>query len=134
MVGKTILAWMDEHERHPGYLARKAGLSAGALIALIVGEDAAIPAELKALEEAMALAPGQLVEAASENAGGVGAKKDPLTCLTVKEVAARMQVSEDTVRKEMELGMLHCITVGQRVKRIPWAALQQRLDRWEIGA
>ena len=56
---------------------------------------------------------------------------DPLRCYTVDDVAARMQVHPDTVRKEIREGALKTIRVGDRGVRIPHSALEMRLTRWE---
>lgn len=39
-------------------------------------------------------------------------------------------MSTDTVRSEMDSGALGYIIVGQRVRRIPHEALEQRISRW----
>ena len=131
MLGKRLLSWMDEHERTIGYLCRKAGVPLDHLIGLITGEVAPDEEVLGRLVKATGLLPEQLE---SEGAApGVGDAADPLRCLTVKEVAARMRVSEDTVRWEMDAGVLGSITIGQRVKRVPISALEQRLAAWRQG-
>ena len=111
MVGKQLLSWMDEHERTPAYVCRKAGLELDELIALITGEVAPEEEVLSRLVEATGLLPEQLQSAEAEPVSE--RIIDPLRCLTVKEVAALMQASEDTVRAEIDSGILGSITVGQ---------------------
>ena len=57
----------------------------------------------------------------------VVAEARPLRCYRVKEVAELLQVSPDTVRKEMTTGVLGHIVVGDRAHRIPHSALEARL-------
>ena len=63
------------------------------------------------VEQVMDLSPGEL-----QKAGQAVIRNrepaDPLRCFTVREVAGRMRVSEDTVRQEMATGVLPFITVG----------------------
>ena len=129
MIGKTILTWMDAEDRTLSFLARTAGVNVEMLVALITGGGVATPEELSALELAMDLPRGTL-EPGSIPADPTAGPDDPLHCLTVKEVAALLQVSEDTVRAEIERGALGSITIGQRVKRVPKAALEKRLSTW----
>ena len=129
MLGKKLLSWMDEHERTPGYLCRKSGLALDELIALITGDALPTDANLTTLAEATGLPREQMESNVGDLEAGQPAT-DPLHCLTVKEVAALMHVSEDTVRWEMDEGVLGHITVGQRAKRVPRAALEQRLSEW----
>jgi len=126
MVGKLILSWMDEHERTPGYLCRKSGLTLDEIIDLITGAVVPTDTALEALAEATGLPPDQLQANAADLAVSER-EPDPLHCLTVKQVAELLQVSPDTVRAEMDSGALGSITFGQRVKRIPREALERRL-------
>ena len=126
---KIILMWMVENDRSFGYLCGKAGLSPECLVNLITGYAMPIPQELAALEQAMDLPAGQLLRSNALNVTTAYAP-DPLRCFTVREVAERMKVHEGTVRKEMEQGILGWILVGERARRIPEQALEERLSRW----
>ena len=129
MLGKQLLSWMDEHERTPGFLCRNSGLALDELIELITGVVVPDEAVLGRLAETTGLLPEQLQQQAADQA--VGKREvDPLRCFTVKEVARLLQVSEDTIRAEMDSGVLGSITIGQRVKRVPVSALEQRLSAW----
>lgn len=128
MLGKQLLSWMDEHERTPGYLCRKAGVGLDQLISLIVGEVVPDEEVLCRLVEATGLLPEQLQSAEADS--GAEEAIDPLSCLTVKDVAALLQVSTDTVRSEIDAGALGSILLGQRVRRIPREALEQRIAGW----
>ena len=112
MVGKHLLSWMDEHERTPGYLCRRSGLSLEELIELITGN---VPAELllDCLAESTGI-PRELLQPSSPEPAVGAPGPDPLRCLTVKEAAALLQVSEDTVRSEIDSGALGSVTIGQR--------------------
>ena len=129
MIGKTILTWMDAQDRTLSFLARTAGVNVEVLVRLITGGGVATREELSALEHAMDLPQGSL-EAGTILADPTAVSDDPLRCLTVKEVAALLQVSEDTVRAEIESGALGSVTIGLRVKRVPRAALEKRLSTW----
>lgn len=129
MLGALLLGWMEEQERTVGFLCRKSGLTIDELIALITGAVAPTDTVLAALAEATGVPLERLQTSAADVE--VGERKlDPLHCLTVKQVAALLQVSEDTVRAEIDAGTLGSITVGQRVKRIPREALDARLAGW----
>lgn len=52
---------------------------------------------------------------------------DPLQCLKVKDMAALLQVSEDTSRRAIEIGSLPSFRVGERNIRISRMALEQHL-------
>lgn len=129
MLGRFLISWMYEQERTPVYLCREAGVDPDKLIDLIVG--AAAPGEdtLNRLAEATGLPLDQLRQAAADQAAGTR-EDDPLRCFRVRDVAQILQVSEDTVRAEMDSGSLGSVTFGQRVKRVPREALEQRLSQW----
>ena len=74
------------------------------------------------------------LQRAAQSATHDGKPVDSLRCYTVKQVAQRLNVSPDTVRSEIETGSLGSITVGQRAKRIPQEALEERLSRWREEA
>ena len=132
MVGRKLLSWMDEQERTPGYLCRISGLTLDDLIALITGDAVPNDEALAALAEATGV-PREQLQSHGVDPEAAELATDPLRCLTVKQVSALMQVSEDTVRWEMDEGVLGSITIGQRVKRVPIAALEQRLSAWRKG-
>ena len=129
MVGKSILEWMVEQDRTVAYLARQADLETEMLIGVIAGGAVPTDDAVAALAEATGI-PREQLQSNGVNPEDVEFLTDPLRCLTVKEVAARMKVSEDTVRWEMDAGVLGHITIGQRVKRIPVSALEKRLSGW----
>ena len=130
MVRLTILRWLFREERTISHLAKSCGVSDEALVEFLAGTGAADAAMLTALEQAMDLAEGSLQQAADEEGAKTG-DGDPLRCFTVDEVAARMKVHPDTVRKEINQGKLRHIVVGDRGKRVPWNALEERLAQWE---
>ena len=129
MLGRNLMKWMYEHERTPVYLCRRAGMDPDDLIDLIVGTAEPGEGILNRLAEATELPLDQLQTSAADRAVGERAT-DPLRCYTVKETANRMSVSPDTVRSEMDSGALGYIIVGQRARRIPHQALEERLGRW----
>ena len=102
------------------------------LIALITGAVTPDEEVLSRLVKATGLVPEELQTC---EAGPVAERAiDSLRCLTVKEVAELLRVSEDTVRAEMDSGPLGSIIIGQRVRRIPREALEQRLSGWRGAA
>ena len=124
---QAVLTWMAEQDRTLGYLANRAGVDAHALAQALAGVMAPEGAMLAALETAMNLAEGELsrdVEHSPDNG------TDGLRCFTVDEVAARMQVHPDTVRKEIREGALQHIVVGDRAIRVPHNALEERFSQW----
>ena len=129
MMGKHLLLWMHEQERTPAYLCRISGLTLDELIALITGDAVPSDEAVAALTEATGVPREQLESNGADREVGERGT-DPLRCFTVKEVAALLQVSEDTVRAEIESGALGSVTIGLRVKRVPRAALEKRLSTW----
>ena len=130
MVGTIVLKWLVDQDRTVGYLARQAGVDTDALVHVITGGMPVDAQDLLALEHAMGVPEGKLQQAADVGPSPEE-RPDPLVCFTVKQVALMLQVSEDTVRAEVDDGVLGSIVVGQRVRRIPRAALEDRLSRWE---
>ncbi len=124
-MGEVILDWMNANDRTLSYLARASELDADLLIALITGQSMAADHDRETLAAAMGMGVGELVQSSDSPAV---ADTHPLRCYTVREVAALLQVSEDTVRKEMATGALHYLVVGERAMRIPHAALQRRVS------
>ena len=125
-----VLSWLAQEERTIPYLARLCGASVGALVAFLAGSEAGDTEMLTALELALDLPEGDL-QRDDDVAGTQHVDGDPLRCYTVDDVAARMQVHPDTVRKEIREGALKTIRVGDRGVRIPHSALEMRLTRWE---
>ena len=124
-----VLAWLAEEERSIPYLAKSSGTTVEELIAFLAGSGAGDTEMLAALELALGLPEGDLQR--DDDVAGSQSIDDPLRCYTVDDVAARMQVHPDTVRKEIRAGVLKTIRVGDRGVRIPHTALEMRLSRWE---
>ena len=124
-----VLAWLAEEERSIPYLAKSSGTTVEELIAFLAGSGAGDTEMLAALELALGLPEGDLQR--DDDVAGSQSIDDPLRCYTVDDVAARMQVHPDTVRKEIRVGTLKTIRVGDRGVRIPHSALEARLTRWE---
>ena len=124
-----VLTWLAQEERTIPYLARVCGATVEALVAFLAGSGAGDTEMLATLESALGLPEGEL----QRNVVVVALQSidDPLRCYTVDEVAARMRVHPDTVRKEIRTGILKTIRVGDRGVRIPHTALEARLARWE---
>ena len=127
---QKVLSWLAQEERTIPYLARSCGASVEALVAFLAGSGAADAEMLAALELALDLPEGEL-QRADDVEGPQYVDGDPLRCFTVDQVAARMRVHPDTVRKEIREGALKIIRVGDRGVRIPHSALEERLNRWE---
>ena len=123
-ISEATLHWMDEHDRPLGYLARQCGMDAERLISLITGHSAPTNEELAVLASAVEVEADELAHSDASPALG---DTHPLRCYTVREVAALLGVSTDTVRKEMDRGALGYIVVGERAMRIPHAELQRRV-------
>ena len=115
-IGEIVLGSMHEHDRSPGFLDRQCGVDVERLMLLITGQAAPTGEELEALAAAMGIEAHELAQ--SDEAPAV-ADVHPLRCYTVREVAALLQVSEDTVRKEMSTGALRYIVVGARASHPP---------------
>ncbi len=124
-----VLTWLAQEERTIPYLAKSCEASVEALVAFLAGSGAGDTEMLAALELALDLPEGDLQR--DDDVAGSQPIDDPLRCYTVDEVAARMQVHPDTVRKEIRTGVLQTIRVGDRGVRIPHGALEARLARWE---
>ena len=127
-LGRVILTWMVTEDRALSYLADKTDLDVMRLVDLIVGDGAPETHELGALAAAVGVAEDDLRRAGTQH-GAAAAPLEPLRCYTVGEVAAILQVSEDTVRKEIRTGALAHVLLGDRVIRIPRCALEARLAR-----
>ena len=125
-----VLTWLAQEERTIPYLAKSSGASVEALVAFLAGSRSCDTEMLAALEVALSLPEGEL-QRNDDDVAGSQPIDDPLRCYTVDEVAARMQVHPDTVRKEIRTGVLQTIRVGDRGVRIPHGALEARLARWE---
>ena len=125
-----VLTWLAQEERTIPYLAKSSGASIEALVAFLAGSGAGDTEMLAALEVALGLPEGDL-QRNDDDVAGSQSIDAPLRCYTVDEVAARMQVHPDTVRKEIRTGILKTIRVGDRGVRIPHGALEARLARWE---
>ncbi len=128
---RKVLSRLAQEERTIPYLARLCGASVEALVAFLAGSGAGDTQMLKALELALGLPEGELQCDEGDVAGLQPIDDDPLRCYTVDEVAARMKVHPDTVRKEIREGALNTIRVGDRGVRVPHGALEIRLNRWE---
>ncbi|MCY4416248.1 MAG: helix-turn-helix domain-containing protein [Chloroflexi bacterium] len=126
-----VLTWLAQEERTIPYLAKSSGASVEALVAFLAGSRSCDTEMLAALEVALGLPEGELQRNDDDVARLQPIDGDPLRCYTVDEVAARMQVHPDTVRKEIRTGVLQTIRVGDRGVRIPHSALEIRLNRWE---
>ena len=125
-----VLSWLADEERTIPYVARSSGTSVEELVAFLAGSGAGDTEMLAALELALGLPEGEL-QRNDDDVAGSQSIDDPLRCYTVDDVAARMQVHPDTVRKEIRVGTLKTIRVGDRGVRIPHGALEARLARWE---
>ena len=126
-----VLTWLAQEERTIPYLARWCDVNVEALVAFLAGSGAGDTEMLASLESALGLPEGELQRNDDDVAGLQPTDGDPLRCYTVDDVAARMQVHPDTVRKEIRVGTLKTIRVGDRGVRIPHSALEARLARWE---
>ena len=126
-----VLSWVAQEERTIPYLARVCGASVEALVAFLAGSGAGDTEMLKALELALGLPEGELQRNDDDVAELQPIDGDPLHCYNIDEVAARMKVHPDTVRKEVRTGVLNTIRVGDCGVRIPHSALEIRLNRWE---
>ena len=127
-IGNTILHWIQDEERTLGYVARKANLAIDDLIAIVAGDVAPSSDQVSALALATGLTEEQLQEACT-SADPDDRQVDPLECFTPKEVAKLLRVSTDTVYRELNEGVLQHVVFGERVKRIPRQALEQRLTQ-----
>ena len=126
-----VMIWLAQEERTIPYLARVCEGSVEELVAFLAGSGDGDTEMLAALEVALSLPEGDLQRDDDDVAGLQPIDGDPLRCYTVDEVAARMQVHADTVRKEIRERVLKTIRVGDRGVRIPHSALEIRLNRWE---
>ena len=125
----TVLTWLAQEERTIPFLAKSSGTTVEELVAFLAGSGDGDTEMLSALELALGLPEGELQR--DDDVAGSQSIDDPLRCYTVDEVAARMQVHPDTVRKEIRAGVLKAVRVGDRGVRIPHGALEMRLSRWE---
>ena len=125
MLGEKLLHWMHEDEHTVGYVSRRTGIDAGRLIDLIVG---AVPTDDEVCALAGWLTGMPVDQLGSEGVAADASSDDPLRCYTVADVARILQVSQDTVRKEIKAGLISHVMLGERALRIPRAALEQRLS------
>ena len=123
---ERVLRWMADEDRTVAYLARQCGVDEGQMVSALVGRDAHDGDLVSMLESVMGLTEGELLD--DQENTGVGAVAVHLRCFTIEEVATRMQVHPDTVRKEINTGRLRHIRVGDRGIRIPYCALAERLS------
>ena len=121
---KTLLTWMSKEERTVGYVSRTAGIASERLIDLLAAAVAPTDDELDALATATGL-PADDLRGDAEVTGDLAT--DPLRCYTVAEAASILQVSQDTVRKEIRSRLLHHVVLGERALRIPRYAIEDRL-------
>ena len=127
-LGALILRWMADQDRSPGYLTTKTGIDVDRIVDLISGATAITLLEAPVLAKATGFTEEQLQEAATSTGSAERpSAPDPLQCLTVKDVAGLLQVSEDTVRSAIDVGSLPSMRVGERTIRIPRLALEQHL-------
>ena len=111
-------------------MATTAAVDADELIAIITGAIAPTSEHLDALQLATGLPEDQLQETAMF--ADLPASPDHLRAFTIAQVASRLQISDDTVRREMSRGRLGFVVIGERLQRIPWSALEEILD-WRAG-
>ena len=124
MPGSNLIRWMYEEEHSVGYVARRSGIAAARLIELLAGAGPTGD-EVSALANLTGMKVDELQVDAPASASGTST--DPLHCYTVAEAAALLQVSPDTVRKEVKAGTLHHVVLGERALRIPRYAIEDRL-------
>lgn len=125
MDAQKVLEWMAEEDRTLAYLARQSGVSVDRLVAVLAGRAERDPELLAALEQVMGLDEGDLLPDPAQGTDPDVAAH--LRCFTIEEVADRIRVRPDTVRKEIRAGRLRHIVVGDRGIRIPHSALEERL-------
>ena len=130
-VGAIILRWLHDQDRTLAFLATTASIDADNIINILTGAIAPTSDQLDGLAQATGVQDGELYTAVAM--ADPPAPPDPLRAFTVSQVATRLQVSEFTVRREMDRGRLGYIVIGNRQRRIPSDALAERLD-WRGGA
>ena len=126
-VGTLLLRWLHQEDRTLAYLVVATAINADDLIAITTGAIAPTAEQLNALAEATSLDIESLQQAAMDS------PPDHLRAFNIVQVAERLLVSDDTVRREMARGRLGYVTLGERTIRIPWNALEELLD-WQGGA
>ncbi len=126
---ERALRWMAVEDRTVAYLAKQCGVDEEQLVFALAGRAEPDADLVSALERAMGLTEGELLEDQADTAPGSDAVH--LRCFTIEEVATRMRVHPDTVHKEIRVGRLRHILVGERGIRIPYVALEERLSLTE---
>ena len=127
-VGAIILRWLHDQDRTLAFLVSAASIDVDDIIAIITGAIAPTDEQLSGVALATGLDQGHLQEAAA-----AWSPPHQLRAFTVAQAAQLLQVSDDTVRREMSRGRLGHVVIGERLQRIPWSALEELLD-WRGGA
>lgn len=117
---------MAEEDRTIAYLARQCGVEQDRLVLALSGRVLADADLVSALERAMGLPEGELLD--DREIGDIAGDAAHLRCFTIAEVARRTRTHPDTVRKELRTGRLGYIVLGDRGTRIPYRALEERLS------
>lgn len=125
-IGAILLRWLHQEDRTIAYLVVATAINPDELINIFTSAIAPTSEQLNALTEATGLDLQDLQQAAMDS------PPDRLLAFTINQVAERLQVSDDTVRREMARGRLGYVTLGERTVRIPWSALEELLD-WRDG-
>ena len=126
-IGVIILRWIYSEDRTLAFLATAASIDADNTINIITGAVAPSTEQLDAIALATGLDHDQLQQAAA-----AWSPPHQLRAFTVAQAAHLLQVSEDTVRREIVRGRLGHVVIGERLQRIPWSALEEILD-WRTG-
>ena len=126
-VGAIILRWLHDQDRTLAFLVTTASIDADSIITIITGATAPSAEQL----DAMALATG-LDQEQLQQAAAAWSPPHQLRAFTVAQAAQLLQISDDTVRREMSRGRLGFVVISERLQRIPWSALEEILD-WRTG-
>ena len=126
-VGAIILRWLHDQDRALAFLASTAAIDADDIISIITNAIAPSTEQLDALAATTGLDQEQLQQAAA-----AWSPPNQLRAFTVAQAAQLLQVSDDTVRREIARGHLGHVVIGERLQRIPWSALEEVLD-WRAG-
>ena len=126
-VGAVILRWLHDQDRTLAFLASTAAIDADDTIDIITGAITPSTDQLHGIALATGLDQDQL-----QHAAAAWSPPHQLRAFTVAQAAQLLQVSDDTVRREIARGRLGHVVIGERLQRIPWSALEEVLD-WRAG-
>ena len=129
MLSEAMMRWMIREERSPLSLAVRCGMTPDRLVHVASGKGSPTDDEVRALADVTGVPAADLRQAAD---AAPQSQPDPFRCYSVVEVAVRLGVSADTVRKLVRTGLLKRAP-GIDSWRIPEFAIADYLNGAQAG-